>query len=333
MAILQSGVPKSGNYWLYTILKNIAKQADLEHKSFVQTHPVHEVAQTWDLSFSGQTDMDFLNIREKHCEFRISAVFQEKIVDIDDYINRCSLIWTHSAINAYALEVLPKFNKIIYIIRDPRDVAISYSKYCFTTHKLKHHPPHYEENPDCYLENRLDEMLRNWVRHVGGYLKYKNKLDIYPIFYERLLNSFDSELIGLVNYLGIELDQKNLNQIKSDVSFENMREQSPKHLRKGKSGQWRQVLTSAQKAKAEQIAGKMMDLLNYPISEAEESLPNLPTNLNQSQLKIAIAPSQKNFSDHVKHIYNFITNQRKFEAKVDLFKDWFVKKAKRLVKA
>ncbi len=332
MTILQAGVPKSGNYWLYTILKNIAKKAGLEHKSFVQTHPIHKVAQTWDLSFAGQSDMDFLNIREKHCEFRISAVFEEQIADIEDYIHKSSLVWTHSPINPYALEVLPKFNKLIYIIRDPRDVAISYSKYCFTAHKLKNHPPHYETNPECYLKNRLDPMLRNWVKHVGGYLKYKDRLNIYPVFYERFLHSFDSELIGLVKYLDIELDQKSLNQIKLDVSFDSMKKQSPKHLRKGKSAQWRQVFTSAQKAKAEQIAGEMMALLNYPVSSVEESLPCVPLNLSQSQLETAIAPADINFSDRVKQIYNFIASERTLNAKANLLKS-SAKKVKQLIKA
>ena len=332
MTILQAGVPKSGNYWLYTILKSINQKAGLEYKSFLRTHPIHKVAQTWDLSFAGQNDMDFLNIKKNHCEFRISAVFQEEIADIDDYINKCSLVWTHSPINSYGLEVLPKFNKIVYIIRDPRDVAISYSKYCFTEHKLKNHPPHYEKNPESYLENRLDVMLRNWVNHVGDYLKYKEQVSIYPIFYERFLNDIDSELPRLLDYLEIELDRNAINQIKLDVSFDSMKKQSPKHLRKGKSAQWRQVFTSKQKAKAERIAGKMMELLNYPISEAEESLPSIPLNISHSQLETAITPAKLNVSENVKQIYNFITSERTLDAKANLIKDWSANKIKRVIK-
>ncbi|MGB3640187.1 MAG: sulfotransferase domain-containing protein [Rivularia sp. (in: cyanobacteria)] len=332
MTILQAGVPKSGNYWLYTILISINQKAGLEYKSFLRTHPIYKVAQTWDLSFAGQNDMDFLNIKKNYCEFRISAVFQEEIADIDDYINKCSLVWTHSPMNSYGLEVLSKFNKIVYIIRDPRDVAISYSKYCFTEHKLKNHPPHYEENPESYLENRLDVMLRNWVNHVGGYLKYQDKLNIYPIFYERFLNDIDSELPRLLDYLEIELDQNVINQIKSDVSFDRMKKQSPKHLRKGKSAQWRQVFTSKQKAKAERIAGEMMELLNYPISESEESLPSIPLNISQTQLETAITPAKLNVSENVKQIYNFITSERTLNAKANLFKDWSTNKIKRVAK-
>lgn len=332
MTFLQAGVPKSGNYWLYTILKNINQKAGLEHKSFLRTHPIHKVAQTWDLSFAGQNDMDFLNIKKNYCEFRISAVFQEQIADIDNYIHKCSLVWTHSPINSYALEVLPKFNKIVYIIRDPRDVAISYSKYCFTEHKLKNHPPHYEKKPELYLENRLDVMLRNWVNHVGGYLKYQDKLNIYPIFYERFLNDLDSELPRLLDYLEIELDRNTINRIKLDVSFDSMKKQSPKHLRKGKSAQWRQVFTSKQKAKAERITGEMMELLNYPISESEDRLPCIPLNISQSQLETAIAPSSRNLGDNVKQLYDFINSERTLNAKANLFKDWSANKIKRVIK-
>jgi len=332
MTILQSGVPKSGNYWLYTILKSIIQQADLEYNSFLRTHPIHEVAQSWDLSFAGQNDMDFLNIKKNYCEFRISAVFQEQITDIDDYINKCSLVWTHSPMNPYALEVLPKFSKIIYIIRDPRDVAISYSKYCFTEHKLKNHPPHYEKDPDSYLDNRLDFMLRNWVEHVGGYLKYQDKLNIYPVFYERFLKDLNAELINLLDYLEIELDETQINQIKSDVSFDSMKKQSPKHLRKGKSAQWRQVFTSEQIAKTQRIAGEMMTLLNYPVLETDKTLPCLPLNLTQNQVETAIAPAYRNLNSQIEKIHKFITNDRTLSAKANLFKDWSFNKIRRLVK-
>lgn len=333
MAILQAGVPKSGNYWLYNIIESVAKQAEIEHRSFIQNHHIHEVAQTWDLGFAGQSDIDFLHLGAKDCYFRISAVFREQILDVEDYISQCSHVWTHSPIaNNYSLEVLSKFKNIVYIIRDPRDIAISYSHFAFTPHKLNNHPPHYEKNPACYLDRRLDEMLKRWVNDVGSYLKHQDTLQIYPIFYERLLHSFDTELIKMLAYLGIELDAQALKQIKDEVTFSSMKKQSPNHLRKGKSSQWKQKFTASQKERAEKIAGPMLALLNYPISDTNNGLPYLPTELTKEKIEAAIAYSKSIRTSRVKQFYIFATSTRPISVKANAVRDWSWKRIRKVAK-
>jgi len=330
MTILQAGVPKSGNYWLYSIIKNIQQQAGTEHRSYIQQHPIQEQAKNWQLSFAGQSSMDFLTVEGGQCYCRLSGVFREEIADIDDYIARCSQVWTHSDLNPLAQSILPKFNKIIYIIRDPRDVAISYSKFAFTEHKLKNGSPHYEQSPETYLENRIEEMTRQWVQHVGSYLKYRTELNVYPIFYERLLNSFDSELEKLLAYLEIELSPEAIATIKHNVAFKTMKQQSPKHLRKGSSGQWQEKLSDRQKQKVEQVAAPMLDLLGYSLSE--RNIPDLPKNINRAVLDHAISTSHRSTLDHVHRFYSFLNSQRSISAKANLAKDWSLGKIKRSIK-
>ena len=329
MTILQAGVPKSGNYWLYSIIKNILASAGKEHRSFIQQHPIQQQAENWQLSFAGQSSMDFLNIEAGRCYCRLSGVFKEEIADLDAYIEQCSQVWTHSPLNPLAKSVLPKFDKIVYIIRDPRDVAISYSKFAFTEHKLKNGLPHYENSPETYLANRLEEMTRQWVQHVGGYLKYQTDLNIYPVFYERLLYSFDSELSKLLTYLEIELSAEAIAQIKHNVAFKTMKQKSPKHLRKGSSGQWQDILSDCASEQVARVAAPMLDLLGYSL--AERTIPNLPEHINQKVLNHAIATSERSALDHLQRFYNFLNSQRSISAKAYLAKDWSLGKIKRLV--
>lgn len=328
MTILQAGVPKSGNYWLYSILKNILASTGQEHRSYIQNHPVQEQARIWQLSFAGQTEMDFLNIEGQRCYCRLSGVFQEEITDIDSYIEQCSQVWTHSVLNRRSKSILSKFDKTVYIIRDPRDVAISYSKFAFTEHKLKNGLPHYEQNPEAYLENRLEEMTRQWVSHVGGYLKYQSELNIYPVFYERLLHSFDSELEKLLAYLQIELSPSAIAEIKHQVTFKTMKQQSPKHLRKGSSGQWQGTLSDRQKEQVEQVAAPMLKLLGYSTTG---DLPRIGTGIDRAELEAAIATSKRSPLDQVQRFYGFLNSQRSIIAKANLARDWSLGKIKRSV--
>ncbi len=329
MTILQAGVPKSGNYWLYNIVGNILASTGQKHRSFIQQHPIQQQAKNWQLSFAGQTQMDFLTIEGGHCYCRLSGVFREEVVDIDSYIQQCSQVWTHSTLNPLTQSILPKFKKIIYIIRDPRDVAISYSKFAFTEHKLKNGSPHYEQSPETYLDNRIEEMTRQWVQHVGGYLKYRSPLNIYPIFYERLLHSFDSELEELLAYLEIELSPEAIAKIKHDVAFKTMKQKSPKHLRKGSSGQWQEILSDRQKQKVEQIAAPMLNLLGYSL--IQRNIPNLPENINPAVLDNAISTSHRSALDHVNRFYSFLNSEYSISAKANLARDWSLGKIKGLV--
>ena len=329
MTILQAGVPKSGNYWLYNIVGNILASTGQKHRSFIQQHPIQEQAKNWQLSFAGQTQMDFLTIEGGHCYCRLSGVFREEIADIDNYIKQCSQVWTHSFLNPLTQSILPKFNKIIYIIRDPRDVAISYSKFAFTEHKLKNATPHYEQSPETYLENRIEEMTRQWVQHVGSYLKYQSELNIYPIFYERLLHSFDNELEKLLAYLEIELTPDAIAQIKHNVAFKTMKQQSPKHLRKGSSGQWQETLSDRQKQKVEQVAAPMLKLLGY--LSTDKNIPNLAKDIDRVALERAINASHRSTLDHAQRLYDFLNSQRSISAKANLAREWSLGKIKRLV--
>ena len=328
MSILQAGVPKSGNYWLYSILRNILQESGQEHHSYIQHHPIQAEVDKWQLSFAGQSQMDFLNVENGKCYCRVSEVFKEEIADIDDYIARCSQVWTHSMLDAATSKVLAKFDKIVYIIRDPRDVAISYSKFAFTKHKLTNGKPHYESDPQSYLNNRLEEMVRRWVLHVGSYLKYRQELDIYVIFYERWLHQFDRELIKLLAYLEIELSTEAIARIKHNVAFKTMKQQSPKHLRKGSSGQWQDKLSEGQKQKVEKIAGSLLRSLNYPPAEAE--LPELKQ-MSSSSIDLAMSEAHHSNLEQITRLTNFLNSNRSVEAKLNLARDWSLGKFKRLV--
>ena len=308
MVILQAGMAKSGNFWLYKILQNIVKHSGLEPASFIQNHPIHQLAKTWDLSYYEQADIDVMDIEPNKCFYRISSIFRYPIEDIDDYIRQCSLVWTHSAFCDRSKYVLRKFDKIVYIIRDPRDMAISMSRFAFTPYMMKYFP-HSESDPSAFLANTLDGVTRHWLNHVGGYLKNKDDLQIHVLFYEQLLHSFETELLRLLEYLGIELNKEAFEAIKREVGFETMKSENPDHVREGRSGGWLEVLSNEQKKRAIRASGRgILELLNYPIDEDQVgvSLPRLPDRLSDRELEKAIRQSRMSLKEKIKRGYRYI---------------------------
>jgi len=195
--ILQAGVPKSGNYWLYRIINSIFTHCGLEKKSFIQNTPMYRVAKTWELSYKEQSSIDVLDIDPHKCYYRISSIFRMPVDDIDTYIQQTSVVWTHSCFCDLSRVILPKFDKIIYIIRDPRDVALSMAYFVFTPYMQKYFPVQ-ERNYKEYLARKLAGRMKNWVEHVGGYFQFCDKLNIHAVFFENLRFSFEKEMERLL---------------------------------------------------------------------------------------------------------------------------------------
>ncbi len=291
MRILQAGVAKSGNFWLYTILQNILEQSQRPRTTFIQTQPIHAIAKTWELSYQEQADIDVIDIEPHACFYRISSIFKMPIADLDAYLESSTHLWTHSPICSRSFEVFPKCDRIVYIIRDPRSVALSSARFAFTPYMQQYYPTSHP-SVDEFLEQELGQLVTDWVTQVATYLKYQNKLNIYIIFYEQLLADFESECRQLLDYLGIDLGDDQITQLRQAVSLETMKKRNPNHVRHGQSMEWQVMLSPTQKKRVRAITAPLLDYLSYPLDD-QIVRPQCPTDLDEPWLDRAIAHAQK----------------------------------------
>ena len=327
MAILKASLHKSGNLWLSKILRSITRRAGWEYTTWVQRQPIHATALTWQLSYSGQADMDFLSILPDGCYWRISDVYQERLENVEAYVRACSHVWCHSPIIPRSLEVLPLFDKIVYLIRDPRDIAVSLSRFVFTPHVRRNWPPHFERDPETFLKHALDGELRDWVAHVGGWLRIRPRIPFHVVFYERLRHDFDAELRTLLEYLEIDLPGRSLDAIRDEVSFETMHGSNPDHVRKGESRQWIWTLSERQKEHAIEVAGGMLALFGYPIlpgahEGGSNDLPRLPLRIDADLLERTMAQAERGRLDQVRRVAGFVFGDRSLRVKANRVRLW-----------
>ena len=149
MKILQGGVPKCGNFWLYQIIQQLLTRTGYDTTSFIRTQPIYELAKTWDLNYPSQASIDVLDVTDLQYSYRISSIFRMPIEDISAYVSRTNHVWTHSPICKRSGELLNLFDNKVYIVRDPRDRAISAAKYYTSDYMLKYYPQP-EKNPERY---------------------------------------------------------------------------------------------------------------------------------------------------------------------------------------
>ncbi|MFB6372157.1 MAG: sulfotransferase domain-containing protein [Bradymonadaceae bacterium] len=289
MKVLQIGAPRSGNFWLWRILQQIIERAGLPNGSVVRSHPIHKVADSLELSHDRQADIDMLDILPSRHVWRVSSVWRMPIADVPSYVDRVDHVWTHSRFCPASPAVFDAFDRIVYICRDPRDRALSSARYAFTPYMLRYFP-HGEPDPETWLDHRFADHVRDWMWHVFDHLRYRDRFDIHVLFYERLLHAFDRTLDRLLAYLDVDLPRTEREAIRRAVTFETMRRQNPDHVREGRSERWRRQMSDRRLGRTVEIAGPMLDLLDYARDRRappldERSLPSVPAGLERGAIE------------------------------------------------
>jgi aryl sulfotransferase len=272
MKILQIGYPKSGNYWLYRIIQEALEIAGVEQKNYIRHHPIYPIARKWELSYPEQVDINMMDILYPACFFRISSIFRKRIENLEAYINSNTHIWTHSNYCPTSERVFPLFDSIVYIIRDPRDVALSRADFAFTPYMMKHYPT-WHRSPSEYLQKEAAAIAHEWNAHIGDYLKYAERHQIMILFYERLQQRFEQELQLLLSYLGFPFFERQRNRIADKVNSDRMRRRSPQHVRKAEYYKWFDEMPDEIIEQMNALTEDYLIELGYPVEKREEKLP------------------------------------------------------------
>jgi hypothetical protein len=103
----------------------------------------------------------------------------------------------------------PRYKRVIYLVRDPRDVVISY----YDFHKRERVIP--QDIPlnsyvDRFVTGRLDS-FGTWREHVGSWLGARFRTPGFLLLrYEDLKSTTVSELRRIVDFIGLERDDARL---------------------------------------------------------------------------------------------------------------------------
>lgn len=185
--------------------------------------------------------------------------------------------------------------KVIHIIRDGRDVAVS------TTHHLWNQaedrgghsrlPPAqrrkreaYDRDPKALIESGggmfpegwITRTARRWANNVENTIEDGPALlgDNYAqVRYEDLIESPEQEASRLLEFLGASADKDTVARCVGSTSFEKLSEgrqrgeEGASFYRKGVAGDWRNVFTEENRQQFEAEAGELLGRLGYPTKQ------------------------------------------------------------------
>jgi len=221
--------------------------------------------------------------------FLIANIIYDEGIDFTNIKQKVPPLYTYTK-KEFAKLSNPRFIKshepynsnyptVIYLIRDPRDVVISYYYW--------HKKYKYNFNADIYTF--INDFIKGKVGPYGSYLEHvkswqinSKKQNILFIKYEDLKSNTFNEVSKITHFLNIETTKNKILKAIDSSSFEKMKElekKSKEHdffnksnkdinfVRKGTGNEWRTIFKEEQKTRFKKHLGKLLIELNY-----EESL-------------------------------------------------------------
>jgi Sulfotransferase domain len=181
----------------------------------------------------------------------------------------------------------PRYQTVIYIVRDPRDVLVSAYHYAI---KLNALPPGWgiEKFVPALLDGSFDfgrlvsPRFGSWYDNVASWLAMRHNRKFLLLRYEDMIEDPERELVRVADFLGLEATPERLTRAVQLSSADHMRELEKKQsaewsltkntrpdiafVRKANAGGWRSELHPQTIAEIEKAWGPLMQTLGYELA-------------------------------------------------------------------
>ena len=272
MIIWIASYPKSGNTWLRSFLSHYLysdkHEFNFELLKNIRTFPDHRELNYLKKKYNNK--YKFLHM-VNHWDFFQTEISKKKPIFLKTHnalvtINNCAFTSSKNTLG------------LIYIIRDPRDVVISYSH-----HLAKNFEETFQIMKIDSMEKTNDNLnktfLTNWSNHYKSWKAFP--IDKLFLKYEDLVNNTEKELTKVVKYLNgickVQFNHKKILESIKATNFTNLQkledrdsfDENPKmtedqrFFRNGTTNQWKKALSKDLINKIQKEFGQTMKENGY----------------------------------------------------------------------
>ena len=181
----------------------------------------------------------------------------------------------------------PRYRKVIYIVRDPRDVTVSAYHYSIKVKLLPDSCPIQEFVP-LFMSGTFgsgllaDPRWGSWYDNVASWLAMQHNRKFLLLRYEDMLDDAARELHKVADFLGVSATSERIARAVNLSSADKMREmektqskdwqltkesrQDKPFVRKARAGGWKSEMPPAAVTQLEAEWGGLMRTLGYPLT-------------------------------------------------------------------
>lgn len=270
--------PKSGSTWLRLALSSLAQGgAPVDLRAPVALAPIDSARARFDALLG--VDSADLTGREA-TDLRPFAHLLDATGEEAPRLRKVHDAWTRTSSGTplFAPEVT---ESILYVVRDPRDIAIS----------LAHHKAITVDAAIAFLCDedatlsppgrgigaQLPQLLLSWSGHVESWLDAPIARPRLVLRYEDMLADPQAALRSAARHLGWADDPEGVHRAVEETRFDRLRAQeqargfrdkprgAASFFRSGVAGAWRDFLAADQARRIEAAHGRVMERLGYPV--------------------------------------------------------------------
>ncbi|XP_071955669.1 amine sulfotransferase-like [Antedon mediterranea] len=193
-----------------------------------------------------------------------SAILPIEFFDTCEKFDSCStekprVIMTHAPVDVLPKQVLEGKGKVVFVIRNPKDSAVSYWHFLLERHFLKE----YEEWGSFFEEYlKTDMMYGNWFDYnLPYYEQHRNKKNFLFLTYEEMKLDHKGCVVRICDFLSRPLSEEQLDKVVENTTFSSMKATKQKFnvTRKGIVGDWKSRFTVAQNKRFDAIYNQRME--------------------------------------------------------------------------
>jgi len=189
----------------------------------------------------------------------------------------------HANIEVVEVHLIPEAMTAgaVYMVRDPRDVVISYAEHIGKDIDAGIHAMSQMGHTIHSESVGLHHYLTSWSNHVRGWLDH-GKFPRTIIKYEDMLEDTRGEFVKILEAFGMPVIDRKVDYAIEMTQFDELKRQekragfieaskNTKFFKRGTSGHWKDILTDEQVARIEEDHGEMMQRLGYELVTKAEA--------------------------------------------------------------
>ena len=269
--------PKSGNTWIRMFLRSY----------FLSSN------QKFSLNEKGMHDFEVLNfptpelLKNANIDYSNFHNIAKNWVTLQDIINlngKLNFLKTHNGnfnLGNYPFTNTENTIGGIYIVRDPRDVVLSYANHFGVSNDESANMLTDKENCEQYFDEKLKKkylrsIMGSWSMNYLSWKYYRGR-KIHLMKYEDLVENPKKNFIKMLEYINsiisINIDQNRISKAVAETTFQKLQNLEDKEgfievgkgkfFRKGKVGEWKEKLDPKLTKKIEDHFRKEMMELDY----------------------------------------------------------------------
>lgn len=250
--------PKSGNTWTRTFLHNLLKILESDDGEVQDINAMNEFT-TWEIS--ARAYEKHLGKPPKDCDRKDIAALRPRVQEeIAENTDGLAMVKTHHALvmdRGTATINFAATSGAIYLVRNPLDVAISFSHHMSSDIDYAIDQMAEVDLETAVSDKSIYEVYGSWSQHVESWTRKPHRT-VYVMRYEDMLADSVGAFGGLARHLLLRPKPDQLQEAvsrsafdklqkqESDSGFREKPEKAERFFREGKAGQWREQLNRRQ---------------------------------------------------------------------------------------